>query len=112
MDSKKGDILWYTKVRWLSRSRIFKRVTSIEKLNYFWKFEDKAFLQFCHQEWTCSFAFCADIGQLMNQMNINLEGSNHLLSEMFKKVTAFERNLRVQELITAIKQYDRPTSHF
>jgi hypothetical protein len=44
------------------------------------------------------FAICFDITQHMNELNIGQQGGNHLLNEMFDRMTAFERKLSLWAL--------------
>jgi hypothetical protein len=41
---------------------------------------------------------CADNTQHLNELNITLQERNHLVNEMFYKITAFEKNLRLWKL--------------
>jgi len=38
-------------------------------------------------------AFCTDITQRLNEMNINLQEATHFINAMFGKIAAFEKKL-------------------
>jgi hypothetical protein len=66
----------------------------------------KPFPALCDRDRMCDFAFCIKITRHINELNINLQEASHLMNEMFDKITAFERKLRLLKLLTAIKLYD------
>jgi hypothetical protein len=49
--------------------------------------------QFCDHDCVCDFVICIGITQHMKELNINLQGANHLNNAVFDKITAFERKL-------------------
>jgi 2'-5' RNA ligase len=56
----------------------------------------KPFSHLCDRDWVCSFAFCIDTIQRMNEHKV--QEANHCISEMCDKVTAFQRKLGLWEL--------------
>jgi hypothetical protein len=68
-----------------------------QEVNYFWKRRANLFLNFMIMT-GCDSAFWADITQHINGLKIDLQGSNRLVIEMFEKITALEKNLRLWEL--------------
>jgi len=46
----------------------------------------------------CDFAFCIEITQYTNEVKVNLLGVNHLIYEIFDRITAFERKSGLWEL--------------
>jgi thermostable 8-oxoguanine DNA glycosylase len=51
----------------------------------------------CEHDWMCELAFCIDVTQHTNELDINIQEANHLVNEMFDKITVFERKLRLWE---------------
>jgi hypothetical protein len=73
------------------------------EIKLFQELKQNAFLQFCYHDLSCGFAFCSDIMQRVYQLNTSKQEKDHLVNEMFDKLTGTE---------TAMKQYDRPKSQF
>jgi hypothetical protein len=46
----------------------------------------------------CDSVSCTDITLHTNKVNITLQGVNHLVNEMFDKITAFRRNPQMYKL--------------
>ncbi|XP_076645577.1 general transcription factor II-I repeat domain-containing protein 2-like [Halictus rubicundus] len=91
-----GDILFNTEVRWLSRGTMLKRVYDLKnEIKLFLEMKDNPFSQFDDKDWMCDFAFCVDITQHLNELNIKLQGKNKLVTEMFDKIKAFEQKLKI-----------------
>lgn len=45
-----------------------------------------------------NFEFYIDITEYMNELNISIQGMNRVVNEIFGKITAFKRSLRLWEL--------------
>ncbi|XP_076284494.1 general transcription factor II-I repeat domain-containing protein 2-like [Lasioglossum baleicum] len=76
MESEYGDILYNTEVRWLSRGTMLKRVYELRKeIKLFLEMKNNPFPQFDDKDWMCDFAFCVDITQHLNTLNINLQAT-------------------------------------
>jgi len=54
--------------------------------------------QFCDHDCVCDFVICIGITQHMKELNINLQGANHLINKMFDKITVLDRRLQLWEL--------------
>jgi hypothetical protein len=68
------------------------------EIEFFLQMKGKPFLQLCDYDCMCDFAFCTDITQHMNELNINLQGANHLTNEMCDKITMFEKEHSMWEM--------------
>jgi hypothetical protein len=51
------------------------------------KMKRKPFYQRCDHDRMCDFAFCTHITQCVNGLNINLQGANRRVTEIFDKIT-------------------------
>ena len=96
-----GELLLYCEVRWLSQGNMLAR---------FWKLK-RCVLQFlrenfinelpveCEQladdEWLNDFAFLVDITQHLNDLNVKLQGSDNLFTDLYGHVAAFKVKLRL-----------------
>jgi hypothetical protein len=93
MESEYGDALYYTEVRWLSRGRMLKRVYVLKsETELFLEMKVKPLPQLLDNDWMCDFAFCMDITQHMNEMNIKLQGANNLPNDIFDKIKELKRS--------------------
>ncbi|XP_076232931.1 general transcription factor II-I repeat domain-containing protein 2-like [Calliopsis andreniformis] len=96
MDSEYGDVIFNTEVRWLSRGIMLKRVYDLKnEIKLFLEMKNYPFPQFDDENWMCDFAFCVDITQHLNKLNVNLQEKNKIVTEMFDKVKAFESKLKI-----------------
>jgi hypothetical protein len=59
----------------------------------FLEMKGKLFSQLYDHDWMLIFASYMDVPQYMNNMNINLQRANHLIKDVFGKITAFQRKL-------------------
>lgn len=69
-----------------------------QKLNYFWKLRGNVLLSCVITTWWVTAVFRFDTTELVNELNIKLQGVNRLVTEMFDKITEFLRKLRLCEL--------------
>lgn len=91
-----GDVLYHTDVRWLSRGNVLKRFFAL-------RHEIKAFLDekgmdtsvMQDIDWVADFAFLTDLTGHFNDLNLKLQGSQNLISDLFEAVCAFEIKLRL-----------------
>jgi hypothetical protein len=59
----------------------------------------KHFPQLCDHDWICDFVYFTVISERFNELKANLQESNHVINEMFGKITAFERKLRLWAIL-------------
>jgi hypothetical protein len=57
----------------------------------------KPFYQLCNQNWMCNFVFLIYSTNHTNELNINLQGANHLVNEVFDKIMTFMMKLQLWE---------------
>jgi hypothetical protein len=95
-------------IRIFSCDRILKRVCdSKSEIELFLKTKGKRFRQLCDHRLMCDLEVCTDTTQHLNELNITLQERNHLVSEMFDRITAFEKHrLRIVGSASATKTYD------
>jgi hypothetical protein len=53
--------------------------------------KEKPFSQVCDHDWICDYGFCIDTSRRANKINDKLQGANRLVSEIYYKMTAFEK---------------------
>jgi hypothetical protein len=99
VNAEYGDLLYFSQVRWLSRAAVLSRVCELQ-------WEIAAFLEenglpyaenFSDKKWLARLAFLTDMTSHLNTLNVNLQGKNNLVTDMFSHITAFEVKLRLWE---------------
>jgi hypothetical protein len=54
--------------------------------------------EFSDEDWISDFAFLVDMTQHLNDLNLQLQGRNQLVNDIFAHVKAFEVKLRLSEI--------------
>jgi hypothetical protein len=85
-----GDLIYHSEVRWLSREKFLKRIYDLRKeVQLFMDMKGKPLPEFSEEDWVSDFAFLMDPTQHLNDMNLQLQGSNQLVNDIFAHVKAF-----------------------
>ncbi|XP_067933078.1 general transcription factor II-I repeat domain-containing protein 2-like [Watersipora subatra] len=95
-DADHQDLLYHSRVRWLSLGKVFQRVWELKKeIGAFLELQGKAdeFPELSNKSWLCDFAFAADIFSHTNELNIKLQGKDQFVQDMYKNVKAFKSKL-------------------
>nr|XP_014351308.1 PREDICTED: general transcription factor II-I repeat domain-containing protein 2A-like [Latimeria chalumnae] len=91
-----GDVPYHTEARWLSRGNVLKRFFVLRE-------EIKSFLQekgrdtsvMEDRDWIAGLAFLTDVTGHLNDLNLRLQGSQHLICDLFEAVCAFQMKLKL-----------------
>ena len=68
------------------------------EISLFMEQKGTAVPEFADPTWMCDFAFLVDVTAHLNQLNVQLQGREHLINdELFQFVSAFEMKLRLWE---------------
>ena len=51
--------------------------------------------EFRNPEWVSNLAFLVDLTSFLNKLNLQLQGKNHLIYEMWRYILAFKTKLRL-----------------
>ncbi|XP_059848386.1 general transcription factor II-I repeat domain-containing protein 2-like [Hypanus sabinus] len=95
-DADHQDLLYHSRVRWLSLGKVFQRVWELkEEIGAFLELLRKAgeFPELSNKSWLCDFAFAVDIFSHMNELNVKLQGKDQFVHDMFTNVKAFKSKL-------------------
>ncbi|XP_077386299.1 general transcription factor II-I repeat domain-containing protein 2-like isoform X1 [Festucalex cinctus] len=98
IDADHQDLLYHSRVRWLSLGKVFQRIWDLkEEICAFLEFNEKSdeFPELRDQKWLCDFAFAVDVFSHLNELNVKLQGKDQFVHDMYKHVTAFKSKLIV-----------------
>ncbi|XP_069792252.1 LOW QUALITY PROTEIN: general transcription factor II-I repeat domain-containing protein 2-like [Narcine bancroftii] len=94
MESDYGDVLYFTKVRWLSRGNILKRYFELRaEVKAFMEKDGVAVPVLSDSKWLMDLAFLVDITNELNVLNKKLQGQGQLVSAAYDNVRAFSAKL-------------------
>uniref|UniRef100_A0A3P9LV82 SPIN-DOC-like zinc-finger domain-containing protein n=1 Tax=Oryzias latipes TaxID=8090 RepID=A0A3P9LV82_ORYLA len=82
VDAQYKDILYHQEVRWLSKGTVLKRFFELRQLiaEFLWIFD---------------VAFMVDITDLLNNLNVKLQGKEQIITELFDHIKAFQMKLQL-----------------
>lgn len=91
MDAEHRCLLLYTEIRWLSRGRSLARVFELREPLQRFLSEKKSPLaaHFSDEEWVAKLAYLCDIFNLLNELNLSLQGKMTTVFKLADKVHAF-----------------------
>ncbi|XP_068598240.1 general transcription factor II-I repeat domain-containing protein 2A-like [Brachionichthys hirsutus] len=95
-DADHQDLLYHCRVRWLSLGKVLKRVWELkEEISSFLELMGKSeeYPELSDVNWLCDFAFAVDIFSHLNELNVQLQGKDQFVHNMYTNVTAFKTKL-------------------
>ncbi|KZC15100.1 General transcription factor II-I repeat domain-containing protein 2 [Dufourea novaeangliae] len=103
------DLPYYTEVRWLSSHKVLKRFFKLlDEIIIFLETENYECAELKDGQWIKDLAFSVDITSHLNQLNLKLQGKNHVVTTLFDNINAFK-----QKLLLWRKQIEKENlSHF
>ena len=95
MDGEHTYLLLYTEVRWLSKGRSLARVFELQELLQRFLLEKQSPLtaHFSDTEWVTKLAYLCNIINLLNELNVSLQGRMTTVFKLADKVAAFKAKL-------------------
>jgi len=92
-----GELLMYCEVRWLSKGQVLARFWSLRNsvLQFLTEIDELATERDCLADrgWLNDLAFLVDITGHLNKLNVNLQGSNTLFTNLCNDVASFKKKL-------------------
>ncbi|XP_015974818.2 general transcription factor II-I repeat domain-containing protein 2-like [Rousettus aegyptiacus] len=103
LDAQYGNLLYYTKVRWLSRGMVLKRFFELRKeIDLFMSSKGKSFPQLTSEDWIRDLAFLVDITTHLNTLNISLQRRSQVVTQMYNSIYSFLAKLSLWETHLAV----------
>ncbi|XP_060794872.1 general transcription factor II-I repeat domain-containing protein 2-like [Neoarius graeffei] len=94
LESAHGNVLYYTEVRWLSCGRVLRHFYELlPEINTFLHSKDKTVPELIDPEWKWHLAFLTDVTEILNSLNLQLQGQGKLICDMYSHIKAFEVKL-------------------
>lgn len=105
LESAHQDVLYYTEIRWLSRGKVLRRFYDLlPEINTFLQSKGETVRELTEPEWKWDLAFLTDVTEMLNHLNLQLQGKGNLISDMYSHIKAFE--VKLQLLVRQVQKLD------
>ena len=87
-------IIYFSEGRWLSWGKMLNRCySSWNEIKAFMESKGKLVPEIEDEKWLTDLAFLVDLTAHLNELNMHIQGENHLFCAMFQTISAFEMKL-------------------
>ncbi|XP_024145995.1 zinc finger BED domain-containing protein 5 [Oryzias melastigma] len=99
MGSDHTAVLFHSESRWLSRGKVLSRVFELrDEIRIFLEGEENELApKFNNNKFVMKLAYLSDMFQKLNELNLQMQGSNTHLPHLADKITSFTRKLEMWE---------------
>ncbi|XP_067124783.1 general transcription factor II-I repeat domain-containing protein 2-like [Centruroides vittatus] len=96
IDAENNDVVYFTDVRWLSKSSVLQRFYNLlPEIKLFMEMKGKPVKELSDCEWLTGLAFFVDITMHLSELNIKMQGKNLIISEFITFIKAFISKLKL-----------------
>uniref|UniRef100_A0A673JDS5 HAT C-terminal dimerisation domain-containing protein n=1 Tax=Sinocyclocheilus rhinocerous TaxID=307959 RepID=A0A673JDS5_9TELE len=94
MDAQYGDVLYHQEVRWLSRGKVLRRFFDLhDEIRVLQESKNGNIQVSTEKKWLSDLAFLVDVTELLNVLNVQLQGKDQIIPQLFDHVRAFKQKL-------------------
>ncbi|XDV11489.1 hypothetical protein PO909_000420 [Leuciscus waleckii] len=94
MDAQYGDVLYHQEVRWLSRGKVLRRFFDLrDEIRVFQERKDGNIQVPTDKKWLSDLAFLVDVTEMLTILNVQLQGKDQIITQLFDHVRAFKQKL-------------------
>ena len=105
-DCNHTELLLHTDVRWLSREKFLQRFREFcpEIKEFLLVTKLAEYIQLNDDQWLLDLAFLTDLTNMLNELNLELQGKDKNVVNMISSVNAFKR--KIQHLSSKLQRHD------
>ncbi|XP_053534711.1 general transcription factor II-I repeat domain-containing protein 2A-like [Ictalurus punctatus] len=94
MDAQYGDVLYHQEVRWLSRGKVLRRFFDLrDEIRAFQESKIGSIQEPMDKKWLSDLAFLVDVTELLNVLNVQLQGKDQIITQLFYHVRAYKQKV-------------------
>ena len=106
-----GDVIYHNDVRWLSRGSALQRFFALrEEIGQFLSEKGQPMEELSDPVWLADLAFLVDITKHLNALNVNLQGRDAVVSQLYAHIKTFGTKLQLFQ--RHLSQTEPCTAHF
>ncbi|GFX46590.1 general transcription factor II-I repeat domain-containing protein 2A [Trichonephila clavipes] len=99
LESKNGDLIYYTKIGWLSRGKGLLRFWKLkDEIETFTNNNGRNISELSDDQWLLNLCFPTDTTMKLNELNQKLQGKNKLNTDCYQDIKAFVAKLQLYEI--------------
>ena len=96
LEEEKPQLVLYTKVRWLSRSKFLQRFRDLlNEIRLFLRERGDDYQSLEDEQWLCDLAFLADFTGTLSEMNLEPQGKNKCIAEIIRNFCSYRKKLQL-----------------
>ena len=98
LEEGKPQLVLYTEVRWLSRSKFLQRFRDLlNEIRLFLRERGDDYQSLEYEQWLCDLAFLADFTGTLSEMNLELQGKNKCIAEIISNFFSLQKEAAIND---------------